>query len=179
MIPSYFKTAMRKKPLLLLSLLLVFLFSSCRTAMTGVDYQALAKASVRLGVDIEKKDNHALYIEVARWIGTPYRSGGNSLQGTDCSGLTSQIYRKVYNISLHRSAEEQRTHDCKKKRKRKLHEGDLVFFHNGKKKRRASHVGIYLKNGRFVHASTSRGVIVSHLSDTYYRKHWLSGGRVK
>ena len=71
MIPSYFKTAMRKKSLLLLSLLLVFLLSSCRTAKTGVDYQALAKASVRLGVDIEKKDNHALYIEVARWIGTP------------------------------------------------------------------------------------------------------------
>lgn len=164
---------------LLLPLLFVFLLSSCRTAMSGVDYQELARASVRLGVDIEKKDNHELYLEAARWIGTPYRSGGNNMHGTDCSGFTSQIYHRVYNKTLHRSAEEQRKHDCKKKRKGKLREGDLVFFHNGKKKRNASHAGIYLKDGRFVHASTSRGVIVSHLGDTYYRKHWLSGGRVK
>lgn len=171
---------MRKSThLLLLPLLLAFLLTSCRTTMSGVDYQALAKASVRLGVDIDRKDNHALYLEAAQWIGAPYRSGGSSVKGTDCSGLTSQIYRKVYDHPLHRSAEEQRTHDCKKKRKGKLHEGDLVFFHNGSRKRRASHVGIYLKDGHFVHASTSRGVIVSHLNESYYRKHWLSGGRVK
>ncbi|MBQ8866234.1 MAG: C40 family peptidase [Bacteroidaceae bacterium] len=165
---------------LLFNLLLTTLLSSCRVGgMMDTDYQALARASVRLGVDIERKDNHALYLEAARWIGTPYRSGGSTRQGTDCSGLTSQIYRKVYNRPLHRSAEEQRTLDCRKKRKGNLREGDLVFFHNGKKKRRASHVGIYLKDGQFIHASTSRGVIVSHLSTPYYRQHWLSGGRVK
>lgn len=165
--------------LLLLPLLFTALLTSCRTSTSGVDYQALAQASVRLGIDIERKDNHALYIEASRWIGTPYRSGGNSLRGTDCSGLTSQVYRRVFAQSLHRSAEEQRTLDCRKKRKGKLREGDLVFFHNGRKKRRASHVGIYLKDGHFFHASTGRGVIVSHLNETYYRRHWLSGGRVK
>ena len=171
---------MRRNSLLLFfSLLLTFLLSSCRTSLSGVNYQELAKASVRLGIDIERKDNHALYIEASRWIGTPYRSGGNTRQGTDCSGLTSQIYRKVYKQSLHRSADEQRTLDCKKKRKGNLREGDLVFFHNGNRKRRASHVGIYLKDGHFIHASTSRGVIVSHLNESYYRKHWLSGGRVR
>lgn len=171
---------MRKHTLLLLfTLLLTTLLSSCRVSRMGIDYQALARASVRLGVDIDRKDNHALYLEAARWIGTPYRSGGNSLRGTDCSGLTSQIYHNVYRQSLHRSAEEQRKHDCKKKSKRSLREGDLVFFHNGNRKRRASHVGIYLKEGRFIHASSSRGVIVSHLNEPYYHKHWLSGGRVK
>lgn len=70
-----------------------------------------------------------------------------------------------------------RTQDCHKVSKRNLREGDLVFFHNGRKKRIASHVGIYLKNNKFIHASTSRGVIISSLNEDYYRKHWLSGGR--
>lgn len=171
---------MRKHSLLLLfTLLLTTLLSSCRVGMMGTDYQALAQASVRLGMDIDRKDNHALYLEASRWIGAPYRNGGNSRWGIDCSGLTSQIYRNVYRQPLHRSAEEQRLLDCHKKSKRNLREGDLVFFHNGSRKRRASHVGIYLKDGRFIHASTSRGVIVSHLNEPYYRKHWLSGGRVR
>ena len=67
--------------------------------------------------------------------------------------------------------------DCHKVSKRNLREGDLVFFHNGRKKRIASHVGIYLKDNKFIHASTSRGVIISSLNEDYYRKHWLSGGR--
>ena len=171
---------MRKHTLLLLfTLLLTTLFSSCHVGMIGTDYRALAQASVRLGIDIDRKDNHALYLEASRWIGAPYRNGGNSRWGIDCSGLTSQIYRNVYRQHLHRSAEEQRLLDCHKKSKRNLREGDLVFFHNGSRKRRASHVGIYLKDGRFIHASTSRGVIVSHLNEPYYRKHWLSGGRVR
>lgn len=63
--------------------------------------------------------------------------------------------------------------------KRQLQEGDLVFFHNGRRKRVANHVGIYLKDGKFVHASTSSGVIVSRLEEPYYRKCWMQGGRVK
>ena len=62
-------------------------------------------------------------------------------------------------------------------KKNKLQEGDLVFFHNGRKKKKATHVGIYLKNGKFIHASTSRGVIISRLNEDYWQKHWLSGGR--
>ena len=59
-----------------------------------------------------------------------------------------------------------------------LKEGDLVFFHNGKKKRKASHVGIYLKEGKFIHASSSQGVIVSALDEPYYRRCWMQGGRI-
>ena len=108
-------------------------------------------------MDIDAKDNHRLYIEVADWIGTPYRHGGTTRKGTDCSGFTSAVYKKVYRHKLKRSSEEQRTKNCRKVAKRNLKEGDLVFFHNGRKKRKATHVGIYLKDGRFVHASTSRG----------------------
>lgn len=153
--------------------------SSCGTRRMSYDFRDLAVAAIRLDMDIEMKDNHKLYLEAADWIGTPYRYGGTTKKGVDCSGLTSAIYRKVYGKKLSRSSEEQRGRDCKRVLKRNLKEGDLVFFHNGKKKRKASHVGIYLKDGKFVHASTSVGVVVSSLNERYYDKHWLQGGRVK
>lgn len=153
--------------------------SSCGTRRMSYDFRDLAVAAIRLDMDIDMKDNHKLYLEAADWIGTPYRYGGTTKKGVDCSGLTSAIYRKVYGKKLSRSSEEQRDRDCKKVLKRNLKEGDLVFFHNGKKKRKASHVGIYLKDGKFVHASTSVGVVVSSLNERYYDKHWLQGGRVK
>lgn len=157
----------------------VLLLSSCGSHRFNYDFRDLAAAAIRLDMDIEMNDNHKLYIEAADWIGTPYRYGGKTKKGVDCSGLTSAIYKTVYMKKLGRSAEDQRNDDCKKILKRNLREGDLVFFHNGKKKRKASHVGIYLKNGRFIHASSSVGVVVSSLNERYYEKHWLQGGRVK
>ena len=154
-----------------------FFLGSCRTVAPRYDYQELAKASIRLGIDIDMEDNHALYVESAHWLGVPYRGGGTTKRGVDCSGLTSAIYNKVYRKSLERNSEDQRKKDCKKVKKSKLREGDLVFFHNGRKKKRATHVGIYLKDHKFIHASTSQGVIVSTLEEEYWDKHWLSGGR--
>ena len=157
--------------------LLPLLLGSCRTATPRYDYQELARASIRLGIDIDMKDNHALYVESANWIGVPYRGGGTTKRGVDCSGLTSAIYKKVYRKELERNSEDQRKRDCRKVKKGKLKEGDLVFFHNGRKKKRATHVGIYLKDRKFIHASTSQGVIISTLDEEYWKKHWLSGGR--
>ena len=156
---------------------LSFLLGSCHTVTPRYDYQELAKASVRLGIDIEMKDNHALYVESASWLGVPYRGGGTTRRGVDCSGLTSAIYSKVYRRELERNSDDQRKKDCKKVKKGKLREGDLVFFHNGRKKKHATHVGVYLKDRKFIHASTSRGVIISTLDEDYWKKHWLSGGR--
>lgn len=154
-------------------------FSSCGTRRLNYDFRDLAAAAIRLDMDIDLKDNHKLYLEAADWIGTPYRYGGTTKKGVDCSGLTMSIYRTVYRKKLSRNSEEQRDKDCQRVLKRNLREGDLVFFHNGKKKRRASHVGIYLKDSRFIHASTSVGVVVSSLNERYYSSHWLQGGRVK
>ena len=81
-----------------------------------------------------------------------------------------QVYKKVYDIDLPRSTTEQ-VEEGKRVRRRKLREGDLVFFH-GSKRRRANHVGIYLKEGKFVHASTSRGVMVSRLDEDYWDEQW-------
>jgi len=167
-----------KKQIFLLAALLALL-TSCGTRAPHYDYRELAQAALRLDIDIDMDDNHRLYIESARWIGVPYRSGGTTRRGVDCSGFTSNIYRTVYRKRLERSSDRQRTEDCRKVRKAKLREGDLVFFHNGRNKRRATHVGIYLKDGRFIHASTSRGVIVSCLNEPYYKRCWMQGGRVK
>lgn len=153
-------------------------FSSCRTSAPRLDYKALAKASIRLGVDINLEDNHKLYMESAEWIGVPYRSGGDSKRGTDCSGLTYQIYRKVYRTQLPRNTEDLRK-KSNKVSKRNLREGDLVFFTSRNSRKKVAHVGIYLKNGKFIHASTSKGVIVSNLNENYYTTHWMSGGRIQ
>ena len=161
---------------LILCALTIFL-GGCRTITPQYDYQELARASVRLGMDIDRKDNHALYVESSNWLGVPYRNGGTSRHGVDCSGLTSAIYKKVYRKNLERNANDQRKKDCRKVKKGKLKEGDLVFFHNGKKKKTATHVGIYLKDDKFIHASTRRGVTISTLNEAYWKKHWLSGGR--
>ena len=161
------------------AVLCLLLLSSCGSHRLNYDFRELAVAAIRLDMDIDIDDNHKLYIEASNWIGTPYRYGGKTKKGVDCSGLTSSIYRTVYRKKLSRSAEEQRDNDCKRVLKKNLREGDLVFFHNGSKKKRASHVGIYLKNDRFIHASSSVGVVVSSLNERYYSKHWLQGGRVK
>lgn len=161
----------------LLLFTLPLLLGSCRSIAPAYNYQEIARASVRLSIDIDMKDNHALYVESSNWMGVPYRNGGTTRQGVDCSGLTSAIYKKVYRKNLERSSDEQRKKDCRKVNKRKLKEGDLVFFHNGRKKKHATHVGIYLKEDKFIHASTSRGVSIGNLNEDYWEKHWLSGGR--
>lgn len=157
---------------------LTVIFSSCRTSAPRLDYQALARASVLLGIDINLEDDHKLYLEAADWIGAPYRGGGDSKRGTDCSGMVYQIYRKVYRIQVPRNTEELKN-KSNKVAKRNLKEGDLVFFSSNRSRKRVAHVGIYLKSGKFIHSSTSRGVIVSRLNEDYYLRHWISGGRIR
>ncbi|MGL4851545.1 MAG: C40 family peptidase [Phocaeicola sp.] len=164
---------------LILLTLFSLLVSSCKTTASHYNYQEIAKSSIKLGVDINKKDNHRLYVESARWIGVPHRMGGTTKQGIDCSGLTKNIYKEVYKMQLERNSNDQRVKNCRKVKKTKLREGDLVFFHNGRNKKQANHVGIYLKNRLFIHTSSSQGVIISNLDEDYYHKHWLAGGRKK
>lgn len=157
---------------------LLFILSSCHTSAPRLDYKALAQASIRMGVDIGLEDNHKLYINAAEWIGTPYRTGGESKRGTDCSGFVSQLYKKVYRTRLSRSTDGQ-LKESNKISRRNLREGDLVFFTSRASRKKVAHVGIYLKNGKFIHASTSQGVIVSDLKEKYYTQHWLCGGRIR
>lgn len=136
--------------------------------------------SKRLGINITSADKGqlALYEAAADWIGTPYRYGGASKDGTDCSGLVMQLYKSVYQKVLERNSARIKERNCYDIRKNQLLAGDLVFFSTGSKKG-INHVGIYLKEGKFIHSSSSKGVIVSTLEDSYYMRTYVCSGRVK
>jgi len=109
-------------------------------------------------------------------LGTPYRFGGNSLAGIDCSAFTQFIYRETAKIMLPRTAREQINAGQKVTRKN-LQFGDLVFF-NTRRKVRVSHVGIYLGDDLFAHASSRSGVTIGSLKSTYYNKRFIGGSRL-
>jgi lipoprotein Spr len=113
-------------------------------------------------------------------MGTPYRYGGSNRRGIDCSGFAAMLYREVYGKPLAASSAGMLKYNCRKVRRSALREGDLVFFRTDRgNKKEPNHVGVYLKNDKFVHASTSSGVRVSSLSEPYYLRSWITGGRVK
>lgn len=137
----------------------------------------LAYLSERYGLEITEKDNIKLYDAIDGWLGVKHVLGGCSKSGVDCSCFVGTIYKQVYHKTLKRRAIDMYKKDVNKIRKGRLDEGDLVFFKIGNKQ--VSHVGIYLKNNKFVHASTTRGVTVSDLNSDYYRKRFAKGGKVK
>ena len=121
-------------------------------------------------------ETRRLLEEARRWMGTSYRYGGSTRSGVDCSGLTSQIFVNALQIKLPRSSAQQSEY-CRRIDRSELMEGDLVFFRTGSKG--VSHVGMYVGDGRIIHSSTSRGVIVSSLDESYYRRTYHSSGRVE
>lgn len=130
------------------------------------------------GNGVPNLKNNKLEREAKAWLGVPYRMGGTNKSGTDCSGFVRAIYSKVYGKTLVRQSRDMAKNISKKiKKERRLKEGDLVFFKI--KGNRISHVGIYLKDGLFIHASSSRGVVVSSLDEKYYSKRFCYGGRMK
>jgi probable lipoprotein NlpC len=129
-----------------------------------------------LGVSLDYTEDKELLETVYEWIGTPYRSGASSKKGTDCSGFVTSVFREVYGVNLSRSSRSM-FQDVKRIKKDSIRTGDLVFF------RRAPnqpiyHVGIYLKDNKFVHSATNGGVIISSLNSQYYRRNFYAAGRV-
>ncbi len=115
------------------------------------------------------------------YIGTKYRSGGTTPKGFDCSGYVQYVFKKV-NHNLPRSSKDQSKAGRKIDRK-KLLPGDLVFFSGSKGGRKVGHVGIVTKvrkggNFDFIHSSTKRGIIVSSISEEYYKKRYITARRV-
>lgn len=113
--------------------------------------------------------------QARRWLGTPYRYGGNERSGVDCSGLTCRVFADGLGIRLPRTSAQQRDY-CRRIDRADLEPGDLVFFRNGGK---INHVGLYIGAGRMIHASSSRGVIETDLSDTYWARRYYTSGRVE
>lgn len=117
-------------------------------------------------------------MEIVKYYKTPYKFGGNSLKGIDCSGFTKSIYKNVLEIDISRSAREQYQEGEVIDDKSKLEFGDLVFF-NTRRRVRPGHVGIYLWDNLFVHASTKHGVIITSLDEEYYSKRYMGARRIK
>lgn len=112
-----------------------------------------------------------------QFVGYPYVYGGSSPKGFDCSGFTSYVY-KHFGYNINRSASTQ-LDNGKAVSMSELQPGDLVIFKKGNSSKRATHVGLYIGNNQFVHASTSKvGVIISRLSDSYYTKGFVGGRRI-
>lgn len=129
-----------------------------------------------LGIGPEQLHDIRIYFFIDQWLGTPYLNGGTTHMGIDCSAFSQGLYREVIGMSIPRISSQQGdlVHD---KPKDSLEEGDLVFFSSGHN--HIDHVGVYLGNGKFIHASTSKGVIISDLNQNWYQKNYVKGGSVK
>jgi hypothetical protein len=139
--------------------------------LSGIQF----KYAMMMNVDVESLKNLSLFGFIEDWFGTRYRLGGTTKKGIDCSALTGSLLLAVYGFAMPRTAKQQ--YDATEHiKKEELKEGDLVFFntHGG-----VSHVGLYLENNYFVHASSSNGVTISNLEDKYYEKRFICGGRIE
>jgi len=173
-----------KKILIVIALFFSVLATQAQTKVTPDqpaaksqdDDESLAKdyLSQIMGVALSATSNMKLFHFVYDWIGTPYRFGGSSKKGIDCSAFTKELYSEVFNLDIKRNSRDIFSM-VSPVGKDELKEGDLVFFkiHS----RRISHIGIYLGNNRFAHAS-SKGVAISSLDDAYYSRYFYKGGRL-
>lgn len=146
-------------------------------SLSAKDKALKEKYAQILGVNEKDISNLKLYYFIDEWMGVPYKYGGNDKNGIDCSGFTGLLYREVYNknVSGPTSTLIELTNIISEN---ELKEGDMVFFHI-EKKGKVSHVGVYLQNNKFVHATTKKGVMINDLNENYYKQHYFKSGRLK
>lgn len=134
------------------------------------------KYSRLLGINKENILNKKLYSFVDEWYGTPYKYGGKTKKGIDCSGFVQVLFKEIYGKEVEGSSLNIYT-KCNPVSKEELTEGDLVFFKIDSKN--VSHIGIYLQNNKFVHATTKAGVMINDLNEEYYRKYFAGSGKLR
>ena len=162
----------------------LFLTTSCRSTKEATIkekpdekiVELKAKYAHVLGTSTGQITNVKLYQFIDEWYGTPYKYAGKTKEGVDCSDFTAILCETVYNKKVEVPASKiysmTQAIDLKD-----IQEGDLVFFKIESSK--ISHVGIYLQNNKFIHASTKKGVIINDLNEAYYKKYFHKAGRLK
>lgn len=161
---------------------LALVSASCRSKKetvksdTKVSNSKVQIVAERLGVSEKEVRSSKLYSFIGEWYGTPYKYGGCGRDGVDCSCFTGTLFQKVYGKTIARSSS-QLWKECDHIKTRNLEEGDLVFFKIGSKD--VSHVGVYLKDNKFVHASTKKGVMISSLDEQFFKDTYHGAGRWK
>ena len=128
-----------------------------------------------LNRNVELVTNTSLIGFIDDWWGTKYKYGGTTKRGIDCSSFTGLLMGSVFGFALPRTAKEQYS-VCSKLSKDDMLEGDLVFFNT---RGGVSHVGVYLGDGYFVHSSSSAGVTINSLNESYYSRKFIGGGRIE
>ncbi|TAF47719.1 MAG: glycoside hydrolase [Sphingobacteriales bacterium] len=128
-----------------------------------------------MGVAISATSNTKMYKFIYDWLGTPYRLGGDSKKGIDCSGFAYKLYHKAFSTIIGNNSRNifSMVNPIEKP---ELKQGDLVFFKI--RSRAISHVGVYIGDGKFAHASSSKGVTISNLQDPYWNRYFFKGGRM-
>jgi lipoprotein Spr len=131
------------------------------------------RCAILMDVEVESLKNRRLYEYIGEWWGTPYRLGGSGRSGIDCSAFVQGLQSEVYGQKVPRVTGDQQK-ACRPVSESDRREGDILFFRTGEG---VMHVGVYLQNHRFVHASTSRGVVIDDIRSDYWRKAYRGTGR--
>lgn len=128
-----------------------------------------------MGIELPNSINPDFIKFVSEWMGTPYKYGGNTPSGTDCSGFVNATYQTVFKKSIARSSGQLFT-DARRISENEAQEGDLIFFTiQGEK---VSHVGMHVTGKYFIHASTKKGVVINSNEEPYYKQHFKGYGRI-
>lgn len=171
---------------LILILGLIVGFSACKSHKKNVKAESPVAETINIKKDKKDKDSKDKKIrlgdkiaeEALTWVGTPYKYAGSEKGiGTDCSGMVMVIYKETAKIDMPRNSAKQGEF-CSDIGEGLIEPGDLVFFAIGEDKTKISHVGIMIDALRFVHASASKGVIISDMETPYYRRNFKKYGRV-
>lgn len=151
----------------------ILLFSACSSRKHTVKQGNVAAKAAEAMSHLKSKQ---LYRFITDWTGVQYRLGGLDKRGVDCSGFALLLQKDIYGNQLPRRSREQ-ADVVKEKNIASLNEGDLIFFSFGGGA--VDHVGVYLNNNFFVHASTTRGVVVDDLSMPAYQKAIVKAGSLR
>lgn len=164
--------SIRASHLIILLTAMAFL-SSCGSRRSTVYKESRGAKAAEAMANVKSKD---LYRFITDWTGVRYRLGGLDKRGIDCSGFALLLNKEIYGLNLPRRSRDQ-AEVIKEKNVSQLNEGDLIFFSFGGNG--IDHVGVYLNHGFFVHASTTRGVIVDDLNLPAYQRVLVKAGPVK
>lgn len=157
-----------------LHLYLLTVLAACLLSACAVRYASRASSEAEQS---RPTDNDRLLQEAASWLGVPYRYGGDDRSGIDCSALVARIVEQAYGITLPRTTAGQRRLGVSVPREQ-MRPGDLMFFRTNPYGR-LDHVGLYLGQGRFIHASSSSGVVISSLDGSFFRRHFVIARRYR
>ncbi len=164
-------------------LLLVFLslLAACGSIRPAPRYTDSTNTSAVVR-ELEER-RHATPSRLARvvdsYLGIPYKWGGTTRAGMDCSAFTRAIFRETYGVELPRTSKQMYGVGRAIPQEQNLKPGDLVFFKNTYSGPGVSHVGIYLGNGRFAHASSSKGGTITPLDNPYFQPRYIGARRVE